>query len=421
MTQEQEAVCESNADRVRVLAGGGTGKTHTMAELARRNPEGCLVLAYTVAAAREFYSRIMNPLVEVRTVHSLALEILRVFPGIEIPEINHEEAIDELAGDCLVDAGVPNSSSNRKILVKGLDFLLAREFSLEGFASSSSTLAAAKLPRLTESLYSQMVANGLATFNMWVYLAVLLLENNPDFLKAQSQRWQTVIVDEAQDLTPLLAHLIRLLTGGSRLVIVGDPCQEIFGYSGAGIPWFTDPGWEEYHLTTCFRSAPEILEVVNRARTDGLTVSAANPRLAGRVGRHSYDPGNKDWDRLFADNICSSREAGTVAVLAPTHAELRRAGKILDAAGILYRQNNPDDEPDFTAPASRTTKGGTVILSTIHSAKGMEWDSVHAIAMGSLVHPSVLTGFQERNLQHVAVSRPKTRLYMYFWEGGENV
>jgi hypothetical protein len=415
VTQEQEAVCASTADRVRVLAGGGTGKTHTMVNFARLNPDRCLMIAYTNANVGVFQQRISSPLVEVCTADSLALGILREHPDFQIPRIDRPQAVDRLAGECLAGAFIPNTAGNRKILISAMDYMLARLYSLEGFTSSSSSLPAANLAELVETLFSKLAKNRLATFNIWEYLAVYLLESDPVFLARQSKRWATIIVDEAQDITPLLARLIKLLSGSSRLVIVGDPCQEIFCYSGAGISWFTDPGWEEYHLTTCFRSAPEILEVVNRTRTDGLTITPANPDVSGTVERWDYQPGKRDWDDFFASEISSTLEAGTVAVLADTHAELDTVAEILEDHEIPYLHNNPN-ESDAT-PASRRSKEGTVTLSTIHSAKGMEWDSVHVAGMGSLVHPTVLAGRQERNMQHVAVSRPRTHLSMYFQEG----
>ena len=155
--------------------------------------------------------------------------------------------------------------------------------------------------------------------------------------------------------------------------------------------------------------------MVNRTRTDGLTITPANPDVSGTVERWEYQPGKRDWDDFFASEISSTLEVGTVAVLADTHAELDTVAEILEDHEIPYLHNNPS-ESDAT-PASRRSKEGTVTLSTIHSAKGMEWDSVHVAGMGSLVHPTVLAGRQERNMQHVAVSRPRTRLSMYFQEG----
>jgi DNA helicase-2/ATP-dependent DNA helicase PcrA len=61
-----------------------------------------------------------------------------------------------------------------------------------------------------------------------------------------------------------------------------------------------------------------------------------------------------------------------------------------------------------------------LILSTIHSAKGCEWDSVHVIHAADGVIPSdMATGSdeeieEERRLLYVAMTRAKNRLHLYF-------
>lgn len=46
------------------------------------------------------------------------------------------------------------------------------------------------------------------------------------------KRWPTVIVDESQDLSPL-NHLMLTKMVGTRLIMVGDPFQAIYGFRGA--------------------------------------------------------------------------------------------------------------------------------------------------------------------------------------------
>lgn len=46
------------------------------------------------------------------------------------------------------------------------------------------------------------------------------------------KRWHTVIVDESQDLSPL-NHLMLQKMVGTRLIMVGDPFQAIYGFRGA--------------------------------------------------------------------------------------------------------------------------------------------------------------------------------------------
>jgi len=71
-------------------------------------------------------------------------------------------------------------------------------------------------------------------------------------------------------------------------------------------------------------------------------------------------------------------------------------------------------------------------LSTIHSAKGCEWDVVHIIhAADGMIPSDMSTGSaeeieEERRLFHVAMTRAKDWLYIYFplryyWKRGGNM
>jgi DNA helicase-2/ATP-dependent DNA helicase PcrA len=60
----------------------------------------------------------------------------------------------------------------------------------------------------------------------------------------------------------------------------------------------------------------------------------------------------------------------------------------------------------------------TVTLSTIHSAKGLEWDRVHVVDVVTGIFPSSYCATredydQERRLFYVAITRPKTHLFIH--------
>ncbi|CAL7961458.1 putative DNA helicase [Alphaproteobacteria bacterium] len=118
-----------------------------------------------------------------------------------------------------------------------------------------------------------------------------------------------VLVDEAQDLSALQWHLLKILTSefytglGARgtanrtIFIVGDFKQSIFGFQGAQ-PWifqvikfwFKDKVinakqiWYEIDLNMCFRCAPNILEVVDNICNNSV-FSGAFPAVSEGVNR----------------------------------------------------------------------------------------------------------------------------------------
>jgi hypothetical protein len=86
-----------------------------------------------------------------------------------------------------------------------------------------------------------------------------------------------VVLDEAQDLTPVLFDFCRRLlqiNGPTQMLVVGDPFQRIFAYLGASWRYMSDPQthfgdllkepqFEEHHLTVCWRITPEMSDWIN--------------------------------------------------------------------------------------------------------------------------------------------------------------
>ena len=87
-----------------------------------------------------------------------------------------------------------------------------------------------------------------------------------------------LVVDEAQDLTPLfvefILHLLRHFVRPPIMLIIGDPFQRIFGYRGASWEFMMDPvryfgpllassSFIELHLSVCWRITPEMAAWIN--------------------------------------------------------------------------------------------------------------------------------------------------------------
>lgn len=91
-------------------------------------------------------------------------------------------------------------------------------------------------------------------------------------------------------------------------------------------------------------------------------------------------------------------------------------------AGYGDLQSFVDDtalDPPESAPADNTMDTTRLILSTIHSAKGLEWDTVFVIgvAEGRFPHQHAVPGDQweeERRLLYVAATRAKQQLFLSY-------
>jgi len=105
----------------------------------------------------------------------------------------------------------------------------------------------------------------------------------------------------------------------------------------------------------------------------------------------------------FLDSLCLSQER-------PRH-EHAAEPKTQNHGAAAPSSQSPIGLQD---PKPAEPKTPTLILSTIHQAKGLEWDSVFVIGLaeGMLPHARAADIEEERRLFYVAVSRARTKLFM---------
>ncbi|MBI1832949.1 MAG: UvrD-helicase domain-containing protein [Planctomycetes bacterium] len=123
------------------------------------------------------------------------------------------------------------------------------------------------------------------------------------------ERYRYGIVDEFQDTDPLQWNIFRrifLEGGSSKLFVVGDPKQAIYGFRGADLPTYlqateamrTQFGAADYPLDVNWRSEPELLEALNCVFADGEWF----PRDEGIRYVHVHAPdGDEGQGRIHSD------------------------------------------------------------------------------------------------------------------------
>jgi ATP-dependent exoDNAse (exonuclease V) beta subunit len=155
--------------------------------------------------------------------------------------------------------------------------------------------------------YGQMKArDGALDFLDLLLVARNLVRDNRGVRKGFQDRFKRIFVDEFQDTDPLQAEILLLLAADDpsetdwrnarplpgRLFLVGDPKQSIYRFRRADVAIYReicrrvqDWGATLLHLTTSFRSVPEIQSFVNTAFApvmtgDDLTLQAGYVPLA---------------------------------------------------------------------------------------------------------------------------------------------
>jgi uncharacterized protein (TIGR00375 family) len=222
----QQAAIEAGPGPVLVLAGPGTGKTHTlMGRVARLLDQGVparriLALTFTRRAAQELRDRLKAlrgdtaEAPQAGTLHALCFDYWKHAYS-ETPIVVPEAAAKKLFAEV-----------NPEFAGKNLDHYW-----------NKYTLARERLAELPADLAEAHINYGNQK-NHWDLVDYTdLLEFMLEQAGAPTFRmpYTHVLVDEVQDLTPLQLAVIRGIAGasGEGVFLIGDPNQSIYGFRGA--------------------------------------------------------------------------------------------------------------------------------------------------------------------------------------------
>ncbi|EHJ47703.1 UvrD/REP helicase [Solidesulfovibrio carbinoliphilus subsp. oakridgensis] len=271
----QEAAVTAAGRHLLVVAGPGTGKTHTLLAKIRSLLEAgvpadkILAVTFTRRAAGELRDRLARDipaladgtrtgaaaLPRADTLHALALAAWTEAGGRE-PVLLSEEAARRLFA--LANPGL--AGARLKAAWRALD--LSRE-RLEPLEPAADTDGSDGPGRFAARYAAQKAAWNLLDFTD-------LLEFWLEKLTSGDSRpdWSHILVDEVQDLTPLQLALVAALAGPDRaaLFAIGDPDQSIYGFRGAtgGVEARLAALWPDLAvapLAENYRSAQPVLDL----------------------------------------------------------------------------------------------------------------------------------------------------------------
>ena len=262
---QQQAVAHQGGHLL-IVAGPGTGKTHTltyrMARISRQLQAGerTLAITFTHKAAEELQERLsisfppegnlsadVRQKVFVGTFHGFCLSYLREhIQDTDLPkELNIATTHDlqRLAGELWPDV-------SKRQLKKKLHAVMERKTRGSGEEAPGDVAA-----------YNAILkANALLDYDD------LLLEAGKLLSRARKTEFTHVFVDEYQDINALqhalLKEFVRL---GAALTAIGDPHQAIYSFRGADVSFFERfaedfKGATILSLSDNYRSAPNLLK-----------------------------------------------------------------------------------------------------------------------------------------------------------------
>lgn len=318
LTPEQQRAASFYGTHARLLAGPGTGKTHTLARhvvyLATREgvpPSEMLVLTFTRMATRALKSTIRKELSPysaempyISTLHGFALRQLRKNADLvhSLPQPlriadDWEESMiihEELKG--VLTRHLPTIKRNFGELAADWQTLKADGDEWETNLGDPAFVGAWQEQR---RIYGYVMRSEL------VYQLKRAMEQIPDF--ALEPSFKHMLIDEYQDLNPCdLAIASEGARRGLMLLASGDDDQSIYGFRFAdpsGIRDFTSDfaGAGDLVLTECRRCDEEILRAAKWVAEQDVDrvpkeLNATEGHVGGEVQLLSFRTGNEESD-----------------------------------------------------------------------------------------------------------------------------
>jgi superfamily I DNA/RNA helicase/RecB family exonuclease len=450
---------------VRVLGGPGTGKSCLLIDAAAAriaagvDPESVLLLtgsgrigARTRSAltTRLLRSReaghwlpavIREPLV--RSVHGYAFAVLRLAaqraggpPPRLVTSAEQDEIIAELlAGEFQDGSDAPTAwpvelraalgtagfaAELRELLTRcaerGVD--PARLRRLGRLSGRPEWVAAGQFARQYEQVMLLRAAVGTAAPQATtpavgaaelVGAALEAFAVDPKLLAAERARIGVLLVDDAQQLDPQAALLVRVLAAGADVTLLaGDPTQAVFGFRGAEPAALLRGDTPSVTLTTSHRCAPAVARAVSgiaRRLADGCEIEgtgndsgSVTVRLAASAGAEAA---------LIADFLRRAHLVSRVpwSQMAVIVRSVPRAAAGLSHA--LARAGVAVSPPSVTGSLAEQQAARTLLTVLAATADGLDGEQALALLTGSIgrVDPVSLRQLR-RALRRADIHRP---------------
>lgn len=210
-------------------------------------------------------------------------------------------------------------------------------------------------------------------------------------------RFDVLVVDESQDLTPLLLKVIfRICRSQPRkpqLVVLGDRYQCIYGYSGADVRYLTlaqpvlnrvaaATEWRHLTLSTTFRCPKSHVDFINHNVLQFHRLNVPPDAPVGSIAYHAMDAFTQ-MPKFVTDLVLRKIESGVdvtdIAILVagvnigPRHPVCKLVNQLSKRDIDLYIRNSNG----FTSEDQMRNK---LCILSFHQSKGLEFK--HVILLG---------------------------------------
>ncbi|MFZ5426111.1 MAG: UvrD-helicase domain-containing protein [Thermodesulfobacteriota bacterium] len=283
LNERQRHAATSRDPRLLVLAGPGTGKTHTLMARIRHligsgaDPASLLVVTFTRRAAQELKERLGDTPVQAGTLHAMAHDYWTEAYG-EKPVLLSEEAARRLFAEVNPDLTGPKLKQEWQQLTIDRERMLRRPLPVWPKAPGQPA-SAPEAPSPED--HAAVYARQKASWNLADYTDLLEFWLEKMESGIYESGFKHVLVDEVQDLSPLQLAIIRALAHGPTrtLFAIGDPNQSIYGFRGAvrDVARELSGFWPELSVVSLeenYRSSQAILDLAHGVFPQSLKLTA---------------------------------------------------------------------------------------------------------------------------------------------------
>jgi len=290
-----DTVIRDAESHFKVSAGPGAGKTHWLANhiknvlcqsvrLYSARKIGCIT--YTNIAVETIVRRLAGAnQVEVTTIHSfLYNHIVKPYVSfiaskysLNVSDMNgHDDFI--LSGYSFLTEWKNRTGQQRirddKIIIKAFKNLKWKFDNGELMPKTDYPFKADGYPIKKDSYfeYKKMTwEKGIVHHDDVLFFSYQIVKDFPFVATVLNAKFPYLFIDEFQDSNPIQIEILKMLSAGCVIGVVGDVVQSIYGFQGADYSQFIDftlSGMKTYLLSENRRSSNEIIDVLNSIRKD---------------------------------------------------------------------------------------------------------------------------------------------------------
>lgn len=253
--------------------------------------------------------------------------------------------------------------------------------------------------------------SGNTNFSIWIDK---LLEHFSKY-KNKIPHYDYIIIDEAQDFPKNVSELLHLMS--ENLIVAGDSAQSIYE-NNPSFEIFSE-NWQpintKYQLAHNYRNPKTIAKIA------ALFLDSDSEQFLNSVKGREYemkpilylvDDENEYAERII-QVIQNSHGAERIGVLCFKKEQILSLGSIFEKKGIDHQIALRNSDCNFKEPLPT--------LTTIHSSKGLEFDTVILPYLDKSTWDTEFSRVEEKRKKafFVALTRAKNKLYLIAPKGNE--